>query len=116
MNTSGDTATTRNGTGWTNGHERNRLLSQTQGVSIVKPQEVRHGITLYGQVVSSDGRTSYIVKKKRTGKYRFTYYCSCPGSFLGEYHPCRHIALFKLAESGVTNGNENNGTANPGNH
>lgn len=105
MNTSGNAATTRNGTAWTGG----RL--PTQGVSIVKPQELRHGITLYGSVRSSDGSTSYLVKKKRTGAYRFTYYCSCPGSFLGEYHPCRHIALFKLAEGGSTNGHEHNGTA-----
>lgn len=93
MNTNGNVATDRNGTTGTNG----RL--PTQGVSIVKPQALRNGIALYGQVRSSDGRTWYTVKKKRTGKYRFTYDCSCPGNFLGEYHPCRHIAIFKLAES-----------------
>ncbi len=93
MHTNGNIATKRNGTAWTNG----RL--PTQGASIVKPQEIRHGITLYGQVASSDGKTWYIVKKKRTGKYRFTYYCNCPGSFLGEYHPCRHITVFKLVET-----------------
>ena len=99
MSTNGNIATTRNGTAGTNG----RL--PTQGVSIVKPKELRHGIAAYGQIRSSDGETSYIVKKKRTGKYRFTYYCSCPGSFLGEYHPCRHIALFKLSEGeGEDNG------------
>ena len=101
MNTNGTGATTRNGAAWTNG----RLLSLTQGVSIVKPQELRHGIAAYGQVRSSDGHTSYTVKKKRTGKYRFTYYCSCPGSFLGEYHPCRHIAAFKLVESELSHRN-----------
>ena len=108
MRTDGSLATSRNGAALTNG----RL--PTQGVSIVKAKEPRHGITLYGQVVSSDGRTRYTVKKKRTGKYRFTYYCSCPGSFLGEYAPCRHIALFKLAEGGLTNGNKNNGTLDAG--
>lgn len=95
MSTNGKVATTRNGTTWTNGQ------LPTQCVSVVKPKELRHGITAYGQVVSSDGHTSYIVKKKRTGRYRFTYYCNCPGSFLGEYHPCRHIAVFKLAEADV---------------
>jgi len=95
MTTNGNRATIRNRTAGTNG----RLFPQTQGVSIVKPRALRHGITAYGQVRSSEGNTSYIVKKKRTGAYRFTYYCSCPGSFLGEYHPCRHIALFKLAET-----------------
>jgi hypothetical protein len=99
MNTNGNVATTRNGTVRTNG----RL--PTQGVSVVKPQEVRHGIVLYGQVIASDGTTSYLVKKKRTGAARFTYYCSCPGSFLGEYHPCRHIALFKLCEGEASQGN-----------
>jgi hypothetical protein len=101
MDTNGNIATTRNGTALTNG----RLSPQPQGVSVVKAKALRHGIALYGQVCASDGRTWYTVKKKRTGKYRFTYYCSCPGSFLGEYHPCRHIALFKLAEaSGRSNG------------
>ncbi len=95
MDTNGDLATQRNGTAWTNG----RLFPQTQGVSIVKAKALRHGIAAYGQIRASDGKTSYIVKKKRTGKYRFTYYCNCPGSFLGEYHPCRHIALFKLVET-----------------
>ena len=104
MDTNGNLATTRNRTAWTNG----RL--PTQGVSIVKPHTLRHGIVLYGRVASSDGDTSYLVKKKRTGAYRFTYYCSCPGSFLGEYHPCRHIAVFKLVESEATQGNGSHGT------
>ena len=94
MNPNGNSAITRNGTAGTNG----RLFPQTQGVSIVKPRELRHGIVAYGQVRSSEGETWYTVKKKRTGKYRFTYYCTCLGNFLGEYHPCRHIAVFKLVE------------------
>lgn len=99
MDTNGNTITSQNGATRTNG----RL--PTQGVSVVKPRELRHGIAAYGQVVSSDGKTSYIVKKKRTGKYRFTYYCNCPASFLGEYAPCRHVAAFRLAEvSGRSNG------------
>lgn len=102
MDTNGKLATTRNGAGWTNG----RL--PTQGVSIVQAKELRHGIVLYGQVIASDGKTSYIVKKKRTGKYRFTYYCNCPGNFLGEYQPCRHIAAFKLVESEASQGNGSN--------
>jgi hypothetical protein len=84
-----------------NGHAiKESIISN---VSLKVPQEARHGIVAYGQVLSSDGKTSYIVKKKRTGKYRFTYYCSCPGSFLGGHRLCRHIAIFKLAENGQAN-------------
>ena len=67
-------------------------------VSLRVPREARGNIVLYGSVLSSDGTTSYVVKKERLGRYQFAYHCTCAGNFLGEYPICRHLAAFKLAE------------------
>jgi len=67
-------------------------------VSLRVPREARGSIVLYGSVLGSDGQTVYSVKKERRGRYQFSYSCSCPGNFLGEYPICRHLAAFKLAE------------------
>ena len=68
-------------------------------VSLRVPQEARNGIVLYGSALSGDGASSYTVKKVRLGAHRFSYACTCLGSFLGGHAPCRHIAAFRLAEA-----------------
>jgi hypothetical protein len=79
-------------------HEPSTLLDKSHVRILHRPIEPRHGVVLYGHVPSSrDPARWYWVKKRRTGKGRFAYSCTCEGSFLGG-HLCRHIAQFKLAE------------------
>jgi len=95
MEPDGHAGSRQNGADRING----RLRVSSRSVSVTRPQALRSGIVLYGQVLASDGRSWYTVKKKRTGTARFTYACTCLGSFLGEHPLCRHIAIFKLVES-----------------
>jgi hypothetical protein len=74
------------------------LMPQHSDVSLRHPRELRNGVVLYGSVRSSDGTTSYTVKKERVGSHRFVYGCTCLGNFLGHYL-CKHLAAFKLAEA-----------------
>ena len=80
------------------------LIPQHNGVSLRSPRDLRNGVVLYGSVQSSDGITSYTVKKERVGRHRFVYGCNCLGNFLGR-HLCKHLAAFKLAEVQATQRN-----------
>jgi len=86
-----------------NGHGVRQDLAAaalTTGVSARKPDTLRNGVVLYGQVRSSDGESWYTVKKVRLGTHQFSYACTCLGNFLGGHSLCRHIAALKLAEVG----------------
>ena len=67
-------------------------------VVIKKPVEVRNGVVLYGQVLSftNDARF-YGVKKRRTGKGRYSYACQCDRCFYTG-KACVHINAFVLVE------------------
>ena len=73
------------------------LIPPHNGVFLRTPRHLRNGVVLYGSVQSSDGITSYTVKKERVG-HQFVYGCNCLGNFLGR-HLCKHLAVFKLAEA-----------------
>ena len=75
-----------------------KTLMRNAGVRIMEAERLRHGIVLYGQVLSTDGRTWYAVKKERAGRDRFTYHCACLGNFLGGAI-CRHIETLKAVEA-----------------
>jgi hypothetical protein len=75
-----------------------KTLTNTQGVRIMEAERLRHGVVLYGQVLSTDGHTWYAVKKERAGRDRFTYRCACLGNFLGGAI-CRHIEALKQVEA-----------------
>ncbi len=86
---------------------------QEEDVVLVKPKTIRNGIVLYGKVASSEDRRCYTVRKKHVGSFRYSYQCTCDGWFLGGYPICRHLALFKLAETEVAS-NETEGTVDAG--
>ena len=70
-----------------------------KGVRIMEAERLRHGIVLYGQVLSTDGHTWYTIKKVRWGADRFRYACTCPGSFLAGCAACKHIEDLKQVEA-----------------
>jgi len=67
-------------------------------VILRKPASIVNGVTLYGQVLSftKDGRF-YGVKKRRTGRGRYSFSCQCDGYFFGG-KTCVHIHAFRLVE------------------
>jgi len=76
-----------------------KTFMRNQGVRIMEAERLRHGVVLYGQVLSTDGHTWYTIKKVRLGANRFRYACTCPGSFLSGCATCRHVETLKAAEA-----------------
>lgn len=76
-----------------------KTLMRNQGVRLMAAERLRHGIVLYGQVLSTDGHTWYTIKKVHCGANRFRYACTCPGSFLSGSPACRHIEALKQVEA-----------------
>ena len=79
-------------------HNLNTIVYQKGGVLIHRPKEIVSGTVLYGQVLGTSG--VHKVRKKRTGKNRFTYRCDCEYNFYRE-QTCKHIAAFVVAESEI---------------
>ena len=76
-----------------------KIVGRNASVRIIEAERLRHGIVLYGQVLSTDGHTWHLVKKTHVGADRFRYACTCPGNFLAGCPACKHIEALKQVEA-----------------